>query len=385
MNKEELINKLKDENLSTEETIQLRGQLIKILKKEIKNTQNNKTIIPLRLQLYEELKKHKEALKRRGQEETISIPKRVALKVKEIANTISLFKEKHDLVGKAKNAAIGTTVSSLFAGAVTVGLTLLGGAPVTLATLAAAIPTICYCGLSSIIRMPFTDTGWTKLIKSVETKDKNKELIISFIENNVKNDKELSELLKKKSTKLTEKELIETNNLLLIKYQALISKAPLPELTKMLKFEQINLLTEQKQIFEKIKKEYIKSKRELTLKQFTEVEKTIVSLDLTIAKENSFISEVAKETGKNLAISSGTVLAARGIMSALFPSYAISDIASLGMPLIFTAISNIANMGELKEKIRLEKEAYDKLKVNIDKKKLQEAITKEQTSSLALT
>ena len=382
MNKEELIKKLNDEKLSTEETIQLRGQLIKLLKKEIKEAKDNKIILPLRLQLYEELKKHKQVLKIRGQEK-ISIPKRVALKVKEIANTITLFKEKYDVVGKAKGAAIGTAVSSLLAGAVTVGISALGG-PVTLATLATAVPTMCYCGLSGLLRMPFTETGWSKLVKSVDSQEQNKELITAFIEQNVKNDQELNELLNKRNTKLSEKEFIDNNNKLLLKYQALISKCPQPDLQKMLTFEKINLLEEQKRVFENIKQEYIKDKRKLTVAQFADVEKALISLNMTIAKENSYIKEVAKETGKNLVISSGTMLAARGIMACLFPSYAINEIASLGMPLIFTAIGSVANMGELKNKLQLEKEAYDKLKVNINKDKLRELASKEQNASLAL-
>ena len=383
MSKEELINKLKEENLSIEEEIKYRGQLITTIKKEIKSA-DKRVLSSLRLELYEELKKHKEVLKKRGSDKTISIPKRVALKVKEIANTITLFKEKHDVIGKIKNTAVGTTISSLFAGAITVGLTALGGAPITLATLAAAIPTLCYCGISGILRMPFTETNWTKLIKSVDSKDENQKQMLEFMDKYVKNDQELNVLIDKRRTKLTEQELIENNAKLIAKYQELIKKAPVPELSKILTFEKINLLTEQKKVYEKIKQEYIKSKRELTLAQFAEVEKNIISLDLAISKENSFIKEVAKEAGKNLAISSGTVIAARGIMSALFPSYAINDIASLAMPLIFTAIGSISSVGGIKEKISLEKESYDKLKVMINKQQLKQALDSQKEASLAL-
>lgn len=383
MNKEELINKLKEENLPVEEEIRYRGQLINIIKKEIKSA-DKKAITSLRLELYEELKKHKEALKQRGSDKTISIPKRVALKVKEIANTISIFKEKHDVIGKIKNTAVGTVISSLFAGAITVGITAIGGAPLTLATLATAIPTLCYCGISGILRMPFTETSWTKLVKSVDSKDENQKQILEFMDKYVKNDQELNKLLQKKTTKQTEQEFLDTNTRLIKKYQELISKAPVPELSKILTFEKINLLTEQKKVYEKIKHEYIKSKRELTLAQFAEVEKNIIALDLAISKENAFIKEVAKETGKNFAISSGTVIAARGIMSTLFPSYAISNITSLAMPLIFTAISSASSIGALKEKIRLEKESYDKLKVKIDKQQLKQALATDKAATLAL-
>ena len=222
MNREEIEAKLKEENLSNEEIIQLRGKLIRILKDEIKVTKDQKILLPLKLKLYDELKKHKEALKARGQEESIPIPEKVGLKVQEIATTIEILKEKMDVGTKLKTTAIGTTISTLLVGAITVGVTAIGGAPITLATLAAAIPTICYCGLSGLIRMPFTETTWSKLLDSVDKKDVNQQKIIEFMDKNIKNDQELIELIKRKGEKPSEAELMEINNQLITKYQKLI-------------------------------------------------------------------------------------------------------------------------------------------------------------------
>ena len=245
MTKEELIQKLNDEKTTAKEAIQLRGQLITILKKEIKEAPDQKIALPIKLQLHEELKKHKAALKQRGLETDVLLPERVGLKVKEISNAIEIFKEKHDVVNKVKSTAIGTTISSLLAGGITVGISLIGGAPLTLATLAAAVPTLAYCGISGILRMPFTETTWTKLVKSVDSKDQNQKQILDFINDNVKDNKELMELLKRKTEKPTEAELIDINNQLLTHYQQLIDKAPVQELAKTLTFEKINLLTDE--------------------------------------------------------------------------------------------------------------------------------------------
>ncbi len=383
MNREEIEAKLKEENLSNEEIIQLRGKLIRILKDEIKVTKDQKILLPLKLKLYDELKKHKEALKARGQEESIPIPEKVGLKVQEIATTIEILKEKMDVGTKLKTTAIGTTISTLLVGAITVGVTAIGGAPITLATLATAIPTICYCGLSGLIRMPFTETTWSKLLDSVDKKDVNQQKIIEFMDKNIKNDQELMELIKRKGEKPSEAELMEINNQLITKYQKLIDVAPVPEIGKTLTFEKINIMTEQKKIYEKIKQEFIKSKREMTTKEFAELEKSIIAIDLGIAKENAFLKEVLKESGKDLAISGGAVIAARAIMSVLFPEYAISSIAQLSMPLLMTLLGNVANMGNLKEKIALEKEAYDKLKTSLTKEKLESMLANQNNRSLA--
>ena len=370
MNKEELEKKLKEENLSLKDAIQLRGQLITILKKELREQRDPKLQLPIKVQLHEELKKHKEVLKKRGLEDSIPLPERVGLKVKEIANTIEIFKEKHDLIGKIKSSAISTTIGTLIAGAITVGISVIGGAPLTLATLATAIPTIAFCGISGVLRTPFTETTWTKLVKSIDSKDKNQKAILEFIDQNIKDNKPLMELLQRKSKKPNEQELISINKELIEEYTKLIGSSPVPELSKILTFEKINLSTEQKKIYEKIKNEYIKNKRQMTTKEFTDLEKELISTNLQITKENSFYKEVLKESGKELALSSGILVATSAIISAAFPQLGAFNIQDLTVPMIITLIGNLANMGTLKNKIKLEKEQYDQAKTTLTKEQI---------------
>ena len=370
MNKEELEKKLKDENLSLKDAIQLRGQLITILKKELREQRDPKLQLPIKVQLHEELKKHKEVLKKRGLEDSIPLPERVGIKVKEIANTIEIFKEKHDLIGKIKSSAISTTIGTLIAGAITVGISVIGGAPLTLATLATAIPTVAFCGISGVLRTPFTETTWTKLVKSIDSKDKNQKAILEFIDQNIKNNKPLIELLQKKSKKPNEQELISINKELIEEYTKLIGSSPVPELSKILTFEKINLLTEQKKIYEKIKNEYIKNKRQMTTKEFTDLEKELISTNLQITKENSFYKEILKESGKELALSSGILVATSAIISAAFPQLGAFNIQDLTVPMIITLVGNLANMGTLKNKIKLEKEQYDQAKTTLTKEQI---------------
>ena len=383
MTKEELIKKLQ-EDIPLEEQINYRGELISAIKKEIKESNDQKEIVTLRLELYNELKKHKDMINELQKNKDLPIPQRVGLKVKEIANTINLFKEKNDTTTKLKGAVKGTTISSLFAGAITVGLAALGEAPLTLATLATAIPVVCYCGLSSLVRMPFTQTNWTKMVKNLDASPEYKNKIISFMEEKVKNNQKLLELIKKKMNKPSEEELLKINNEMIEKYQQLINTAPVDELRRILTFEKINILNEQKKIYENIKKEYIKSKRDLTLPEFAELERKLVATDISIAADNTFLKDVLKQGGKDFTISAGTIVAARSILSNFFPGYAISDLASLSVPVIFSLLGSISNMGNVKKKIELEKEDYNKLKNNINPEQLKEKYGLDNNASLSM-
>lgn len=375
MNKEELLEKLKDENIEPKEAIKIRGELINILKKELKGIKDQKQALPIKLQLHEELKKHKEMLKKRELEGTVPIPERVGLKVKQIANAIEIFKEKHDVLNKIKNTSVSTAISTLFAGAVAAGIGLIGGT----FTLAGIIPTVAFCGISGILRMPFTETTWSKLAKSIDSKDKNQQQIVEFLNSKVKENKKLMDLLKRKSEKPSEEELIQINEQLIVEYSELIKESPIDDLTRILTFEKINLLTEQKKTYDKIKKDYIKNKRKLTPAQLVELEKKILETGVQLATENAFVKDVLKQSGKDLAVSGGILVAASAIISAVFPQYSTFNLASLGVPMIFTLLGNIANMGTLREKIRLEKEQYDKAKTNISKDQIQRLLQQNTT------
>jgi hypothetical protein len=376
MNKEELLTKLKDEKIEPKEAIKLRGKLISILKKELRGIKDQKLALPIKLQLHEELKKHKEMLKKRELEGSVPIPERVGLKVKEIANAIEIFKEKHDVLNRVKNTAISTAIGTLFAGAVAAGIGLIGGT----FSLAGIIPAVAFSGISGLLRLPFNETTWSKLAKSVDSKDKNQQAIIEFLNTKVKENKKLMDLLKRKTEKPGEEELLKINEQLIVEYSALIKESPIDDLTKILTFEKINLITEQKKTYEQIKKEYIKNKRKLTPGQLVDLEKNLISTNLQLTKENAFIKDVLKQSGKDFAISSGILVAASAIISVAFPQYSTFSLANLSVPMIFTLLGNIANMGSLKEKIRLEKEQYDKAKTTLSKEQVQKLLQQNRTS-----
>ena len=112
----------------------------------------------------------------------------------------------------------------------------------------------------------------------------------------------------------------------------------------------------------------------MTAGEFAELEKNLIAINLQITKENSFYKEVLKESGKDLAVSSGILAATSAIVSAAFPQLGPFKLANLTIPMIFTLVGNLANMGNLKEKIKLEIEQYDKAKTTITKAQIQKLL-----------
>ena len=150
MSKDELRTLIEECN-DDKKILNYRGKLIKLLKKEIKETENKKIKDNLNLELIEELTKHKAHISTMlNNKQKYSIPERVGLKVKEIAKTIEIFMQKEDILGKLKKGALSTVTSSLFISAITLAISSISG-PVTLATLASLLPTFSYIGLSNII------------------------------------------------------------------------------------------------------------------------------------------------------------------------------------------------------------------------------------------
>ena len=75
---------------------------------------------------------------------------------------------------------------------------------------------------------------------------------------------------------------------------------------------------------------------------------------------------------------------ARAILSAVFPAYAIKNISNILIPLCYTVLGSVANIGNIKNQLRLEKEAYDKLKVNINKEELKRRLLNQEENSLKM-
>ena len=154
MNKEELQKRI-EETEDLKERIALEGKLITLIKEEIKKEKNPSEKNILRLELNNELKKHRETIKSRRESQTEKIPisESLALRIKEIATTMDIFKENHDVINKLKSAGVSTAISTIFAVGIGVAVTALSAGTLTLPTLASIAPVASYIVLSNLIRL----------------------------------------------------------------------------------------------------------------------------------------------------------------------------------------------------------------------------------------
>ena len=384
MNREELKKRIEELGESNpEEVLKLRGKLIRNLQETIKQTNNNSLKMALKLELKNELEKHKEHIKKMKNNKTYSLPKRVGLKVKEIASTIKLFMEKNDVINKAKAVISNTTASSIVVGGITLGLSALTGAPISLSLLASLLPTVSYIGLSNILRQAITDTPYTSLLKIDDNKDEIFAKAKEFGEKYILNNKEFLELLLQKSKEKDNNNLININEKLITKYREIITNAPNDKIKQSLSLELINVMHDLKDCLEKKKDNYIKDKDKMTAGEFARVEKRYLQLCADIYKEENFIPDALKNALKNIKVSAATMYTARIFLSAFFPSLAFDSIGDFFTPFIITVINNMTNMSEFKNKVKMVNSKYTDLLIKMNNPELFKELAHGEQLSMA--
>ena len=384
MNKDELKKKITElGDTSPEEVLELRGKLIKLLKETIATTKDNSVKTALRLELKNELEKHKEHIKKMDGTKTYSLPKRVGLKVKEIATTIKLFMNKKDLINKAKAVVTNTAISSVVVGGITVGLNFLTGGTISLAALASLVPTISYIGLSNALRQTITDTPYTSLVKLDEHKEEVYEDAQKFGNDYILNNKEFLELLLAKSKEKDNKQLIDINEKLITKYKEMIKFAPNEKIKQALTIELINVMQELKSGLEKVKKDYIKDKEQMSAMDFAKMEKRYLQLCVDLYQEENFIPAATKKAFKNIKVSTATMYTARLVLSAFFPSLAFDSLTDVVTPFMITVLNNMTNMDNFKDKVKLVNTKYTDLLIKINKPELFKELSNNRNLAMA--
>lgn len=363
-NKEELIKSL--ETASANEKVCLRGRLISLMKSEIKKEKDPQKIAKLRLELLEELNKHKTHLKSVSQNKIqgkITLKEKMGLKIQQLSTTMKIFMEKHDVIERAKNFVKNTASGAMFAGAITTVFTLASGGAITLPVLASLIPTTCYIGISNLVSMPFQNTSWTSFLKKYSNKEKDAKEVMNFLQNNLANNSALIDLTSKRTKTNDNQELAEINEKIIIEQDKLIAKAQNSELKEILTFEKINTLNDLKKQYQKIKKDHIKNRKQLSASEVLNLNKKMLSVDANLFKEDNFLKEVGKKSLKNLSISAATMYASRALMSVISPQYALTGLKDAITPLLFTVASNVSNMGNIKRMFRAKQKQYNNQKI----------------------
>lgn len=375
MTKEEINQKiisLKGENL--QEELNLRGKLIKAIKEEIKKEKDANKKVLLNAELLKNLEEHKKTILKLEKEQgkIIDIPKKVGMKIQEIADTIKIFMGKEDILNKLKMAGLSTTVCTAFMTAITVGLSGLTGT-LSLSTLASLFPSICYVALSNVIRMGLTETEKSKLMKVLANGSEISKLTEAFVKENILENKEFLEDLKtyKKLEKSNYNEAIILAKKLIEHYKKMAENAPNKEIKNSIRLELVGILTELNKYLDIKMKNYIDDKEDV---KFIDLEKERAAVKLELFNLSSNLKDVSIETGKNIGKSAIGMYLSRMLLSTIFPTLKFTDVSSALQPLLYTIISNLATADKLKEKINIAKSNYIEQIIKFHNKDLAEEI-----------
>lgn len=353
----EEIRKKLNESSSYKDIILYRGRLIEALKESIKLSKNEGKRKELDVELYTELKKHRDFLKKASTKKEVPLKDRVGYAVKQISTIIEIFLKKRDLLGVLKNSAVSTLLSSIVVLGINTGLSIFFGG-VSGPILVGLIPTISYIGLSNVINSLISGTNKTKFYERLDTSSddlkKEKEFVNNYI---VKNEDFLKYYVKDiRLSDLDEK--IENERKLIEEYRKIIDAAPSNELKKVLKLEMINVMKSLKSNLENKESKYIGGVIKLNNSDADSLEKEIASVSNNIRKEEMFIKEVAQTTVANIGKNATTMYFARMILSPLFPSLTFNSIEDSLTPLLYAIINNIVNASNISKRINMKKTNY---------------------------
>lgn len=353
----EEIRKKLEESTSYKDIILYRGRLIDALKDAIKFEKNEGKKKELDTELYIELKKHRDYLKKASSKDEIPLSEKVGYAVKEISTIIEVFLKKRDLLGVLKNSAVSTVLSSVVVLGMNAGLTLLFGG-VSGPILVGLIPTISYIGLSNVINSLIRGTNKTKFYDRLDTSSDDIKKEKDFVDKNIVKNEEFLKCYVKE-TKINDlDEKIENERKLIDEYKNIIEAAPSNDLKKVLKLEMINIMKGLKSNLENKESKYIGGVIKLTNEEADNLEKEVGSVTSNIHKEEMFVKEVMQTTVTNIGKSAVTMYLARMILSPIFPSLNFASLQDYSMPLLYTILNNIVNASNISKRIKMQKTNY---------------------------
>lgn len=384
MTKEEIRKKLEEENQENyQERFNLHGKLIACIKEEIKKEKDPLLQARLKLELYEELQTHQKMMDRlKHTDEYITIPKKVALKVKEIANAIDLFVLKNDVVEKTKRIGINTALGGALAVAVSLGLAAVTGG-VSLATIVSVFPTIGYIGLTNLLRSFVDKTSMQKLIEAYDHKEENQEKYKAFFNQYIMNNTEFHKCLNVYKEAKTREEKITLLKQIIAHFEIILDHAPTDDIKQAFQVEQTDYMKQLKNLYMDQKEDYIVDKVEMSPQEFAKLERDILSLNMQILEKEYFLKDAfldaTKKTGSGIAI----MMVARALIGLVNPGMGITSIQDLLTPSMILLISNLLSIPGFKDKIQVKPTRYADKKIVIDKEKLKEKLQLEQRTVLA--
>ena len=362
MNKE--INELKEKIKSSsdsKEILYLRGKLISLIKKSIKDEKNRQIKTKLNFELVYELQKHKDhilKMKQDAKEKKYPISERVSLKIKEISTVIEIFLQKKDILGRLKVGVMSGGVSALFASAVSLGITLFAGGSIGIATLASLVPTACYLGLSSIISSMVEGTAKSKMFKRMETSSEDAKKELDFCKEYISDNKNFIDAVVKEPTLTELDEKINNEKLLIKQYETIIEKAPSNEIKQVITLEMIDVMKKLEYNYLCKENDYSNNKINLSNEEYDQLAKEKSNLQRNIAIREMFVEDTLKQTSVNIAKKTGITYASRILLSSIFPSLSFTNVTDALTPFLYTLLGNTFSMGKVSDLIKMKKTDY---------------------------
>ncbi len=359
MSKEELLEKINSSN-DAKQILNLRGKLIKELKKEIDNEKDYSKKTKLEANLINELNKHKEHISKmiNSKEEKYPIPEKVALKVKEISTIMEIFLKKKDILGRLKNGSMSATVSCLFAVAMSLGITALTGGTIGIGALVATIPTASYLALSSLINSLTKDTQKSKLFELYERAPEEAEKNLSFCKEFIIDNQNFIRASINENKIEDIKEQIENEKKLIEEYKRIIENAPSEQLKQTITLEMIDIMKKLDCNYELLENQFLRDKIKLTDTEFETLKDERNKLKKEIIIKNAFLEETIKTTATNVGKRTAITYATRAALSTVFPTLAFNNIQDVLTPFVYTLLGNVFDSGNVSKRIRMNKTNY---------------------------
>ena len=344
-----------DEN-DKKNLIHLTGKLIKLYRKQMSLEVTDENKLKARYRMLELQREQKEATKVYKNSATdINVSEKVALTVKDIANTISVFVNEKDLLTKVKNFVKETTIGSIettaFMAIIALISPIFGGVGFTLSLLAKALPVASYVGLTSIIRNCLTKTQFQEF--QYYQSEEFKEYSDKFKEENKDILEEFNSLLLEKDSCKNISEKISLNNKLIIKLDEISALVKDEGLRRTYQIQAYGFLRENKELCQSVIDDYLDEKND-DKEKYHEYQKMMSKINIDLFKRGNSFKEAIKHAGKEAGLSLSVTIIAKAIMTLVSPggAYSIKGLRSFVIPLLLAltngATSVMSYSGKLK-------------------------------------
>jgi hypothetical protein len=357
-----------EESHDSKEILHLRGQLIELLKKTIKETSDGNLKMQLDVALYDEMKKHKDHIEKMRKEAKVKkypISEKLSLKVKDISASMEVFKKRLDMPGRLKQGVVSGAVSGIFSIAVSAGIGLIGGNPL-MSAISLAVPTACYVGLSSVISSLFSGSQKSQIYKKLDDAPEEARKELDFCQRCISNNEPFIRLLMAEGKLKDTKERIRNEEQLIKEYKKIIEQAPSDQIRQVITLEMVDVMKTLQHNYAYLENEVKNNREQLSEEDYQKVINRKEALKIEIDSQNSFYKDSIKTVAKNVVKQTAISYAARIALAGLFPGTAVGKALSFKdkstfdklSPLLYTALGNVFSIGGVAKSIQSQKTDY---------------------------